>query len=137
MYFCCNTHTVIINSPSDGGKSYLTSVANLSFGQQEAAISLPASLFTHIIDEDNVEIFFAVHNMSTLFPYGGGRNAINDIVVRRQIPNTDMAMQTERQIGSPVLASTVVDSNFTNFDDLSEPVRVVLRLLRDVEVSDL
>ena len=135
---CC-VHDVIHKFPSGGGISYLTGVnegEDLIIGQpttqQEAAISLPASVFTRII-QTNVGIFFAFYNRPTLFPFREGRTTINNNIVRRQ---SDTVSDTERRIGSPILASTIVDDNFTNFDNLTEPVTVTLRLLSDLEVRN-
>ena len=79
--------------------------------QSDAAISLPASLFERIDDRDNVGIFFALHEASSLFPVGAGdsSNTFN-------FPS----------VGSHILAATVgVGINFQNLD---EPVSVLFRL---------
>ena len=76
--------------------------------QQNAAISLPASLFERIDDRLNVGVFFAFYETSTLFS-----------VDRPTLPRQTV-------VGSRVLAATVGPS--INFQDLDEPVTIVLRL---------
>ena len=78
--------------------------------QQDAAISLPASLFQNIADREDVGIFFALYNTSTLFPVNGGRNRGD---TRR------------REVGSRVLAATVGPD--LTFQNLTENVTIVLR----------
>ena len=78
--------------------------------RQDAAISLPASLFQNITDREDVGIFFALYNTSTLFPVDGG---INRNASRR------------REMGSRVLAATVGPG--LNFQNLTENVTIVLR----------
>ena len=95
--------------------------------QSDAAISLPASLFERIDDRDNVGIFFALHEASSLFPVGAGDSSNNF-----NFPS----------VGSHILAATVgVGINFQNLD---EPVSVLFRLQitnntvsRTVKMSDL
>ena len=82
--------------------------------QQDAAISLPASLFQTITDREDVGIFFALYNVSTLFPVNGGRN--------RNEPR-------RREVGSHVLAATVGPG--LNFQNLMENVTIVLRQITD------
>ena len=79
--------------------------------QQDAAISLPASLFQTITDREDVGIFFALYNSSTLFPVDGGKNRNES---RR------------REVGSRVLAATVGPG--LDFQNLMENVTIVLRL---------
>lgn len=81
------------------------------FSQQDNAIQLPPSLFETIATADNVGLFFAFYNMSTLFPVDGGY--------------IDKSAPRQTQVGSPVIASTVGGENFT-FDNLFEPVMVSL-----------
>ena len=80
--------------------------------QQDAAISLPASLFRTITDREDVGIFFALYNSSALFPVNGGINH-------------NASRQTE--VGSRVLAATVGPG--LNFPNLAENVTIVLRLV--------
>ena len=80
--------------------------------QQDAAISLPASLFQTIDGREDVGIFFALYNTSTLFPVSGG---INRNALRR------------REVGSRVLAATVGPG--LNFPNLEDNVTIVLRLV--------
>jgi hypothetical protein len=78
--------------------------------EQDAAISLPASLFQTITDREDVGISFALYNSSTLFPVDGGRNRN---ALRR------------REVGSRVLAATVGPG--LNFQNLTENITIVLR----------
>ena len=80
--------------------------------RQDAAISLPASLFESINDREDVGIFFALYDTPTLFPVNGGNN--------RGAPR-----QTE--VGSRVLAATVGPG--LNFPNLVDNVTIVLRLV--------
>ena len=79
--------------------------------QQDAAISLPASLFQTITDREDVGIFFALYNSSTLFPVDRGRD--------RDAPR-------RREVGSRVLAATVGPG--LDFQNLTENITIVLRL---------
>ena len=87
--------------------------------QQDAAISLPNSLFQMISDRTNVGVFFALYDTPTLFPVDGGSNI-----------NSDATRQTE--VGSRVLAATVGPG--INFQNLDDPVVIVLRLIPDGRV---
>ena len=78
--------------------------------QQDAAISLPASLFQNITDRKDVGIFFALYNTSSLFPINRGRN--------RGDPR-------RTEVGSRVLAATVGPD--LNFQNLTENITIVLR----------
>ena len=80
--------------------------------RQDAAISLPASLFESITDREDVGIFFAFYDTPTLFPVNGGSNR-------------DEPRQTE--VGSRVLAATVGPG--LNFLSLLDNVTIVLRLV--------
>ena len=75
-----------------------------------AAAFLPASLFRSITDLNSIGSFFAVYNSGTLFP----------------ITNATTVVDT------PVLAVTV--GSGLNFSNLTDPVRVLLRL-NELEVS--
>ena len=86
--------------------------------QQEAAISLPASLFERISDQTTVGVFYAFYRMPTLFPLAMNTSqATNDRSTR---------------VGSRVLAATV--GSGINFANLDEPVTAHLRLLSDIGV---
>ena len=87
--------------------------------QQDVAISLNASLFELIDDRDNVGIFFALYDNSTLFPVDGGSNI-----------NSNKPRQTE--VGSRVLAATVGPG--LNFQNLDDPVIIVLRIVTEQNV---
>ena len=87
--------------------------------QEDAAISLPASLFSSIVDREDVGIFFALYDSSTLFPVDG-RNT-----TRRRAPR-------RAEVGSSVLAATVGPG--LNFSMLSENVTVVFRLSTSFKV---
>ena len=79
--------------------------------QLDAAVSLPATLFEQIDDNDsNIGIFFALHEASTLFPIGGNPSS----TPRRA------------SVGSYILAATV--GSDINFQNLDEPITVLLRL---------
>ena len=80
------------------------------FPQQDAAISLPASLFQTITDREDVGIFFALYNSSTMFPVNGGRNSGDP---RR------------REVGSRILATTVGPG--LNFQNLTKNITIVFR----------
>ena len=81
---------------------------------QDAAISLPASLFERVNDQENVGVFFAFYETSTLFPVGR-ENAVSD---------NNTARQT--QVGSQIVAATVDSSK--ELTDLENPVTIVFRL---------
>ena len=71
--------------------------------QQDAAISLPASLFQTITDREDVGIFFALYNTSTLFPVNRG---------------LDRSAPRRTEVGSRILATTVgPDLDFPNLED--------------------
>ena len=80
--------------------------------QQDAAISLPASLFQNISNREDVGIFFALYNTSTLLPVNGGinRNA-----------------SRQREVGSRILAAIVGPG--LNFSNLVENITIVLQLI--------
>jgi hypothetical protein len=78
--------------------------------EQDAAISLPASLFQTITDREDVGITFALYSSSTLFPVDGGRNS---------------NASRRREVASRVLAATVGPG--LNFQNLTENVTIVLR----------
>ena len=80
--------------------------------QQDAAISLPASLFSRVNDRENIGVFFAFYETATLFPVGGGSSD-------RQAPR-------QTQVGSRILAATVDSAE--ELVDLEEPVTIVFRL---------
>ena len=80
--------------------------------QQDAAISLPASLFRRVNDRENIGVFFAFYETATLFPVGGGRS--------------DREAPRQTQVGSQILAATVDSAE--ELVDLEEPVTVVFRL---------
>ena len=91
---------------------------------QNAAIRLPASLFKRIDDRDDVGIFFALYDNSTLFPVDGGSNVNNDI---------DIPIRTE--VGSHVLAATVGPG--LDFPDLTDNIIIVFRLVKNVRLDRL
>ena len=92
--------------------------------QQDVAISLNASLFELIDDRDDVGIFFALYDNSTLFPVDGGSNVNNDI---------DIPIRTE--VGSHVLAATVGPG--LDFPDLTDNIIIVFRLVKNVRLDRL
>ena len=81
--------------------------------QLDAAVSLPATLFDQIDDRDNIGIFFALHEVSTLFPIGGN-------------PSSTFLSPRKASVGSHILAATVGPG--INFQNLDEPVTILLRL---------
>ena len=83
--------------------------------QQEAAISLPASLFESVQYHDNIGIFFAFYEQSTLFPV----NTDDD----------DSSAPSQVQVGSPVIASTVGGDN-SYIENLGEPVIITLKIVK-------
>ena len=95
-----------MSSGERGNTSITTLAVNLT-----AAVNLPASLFQSITNRTVVGMFFAVYNTGTLFPT---KNATT-------------------VVGSPVLGVAVGPG--LNFSNLTEPVRILLRL-HEVEVGD-
>ena len=88
--------------------------------QLDAAVSLPATLFEQIDDRDNIGIFFAWHEVSTLFPIGGNPSST----------------PRKASVGSHILAATVGPG--INFQNLDEPVTILLRLqITNGNVSEL
>ena len=85
--------------------------------QQEAAISLPASLFERVNDQESVGVFFAVYEMATLFP-------VTPAITNNNNNNVNSTLET--QVGSQVVAATV-DSG-QEITDLENPVTIVFRL---------
>ena len=81
--------------------------------QLDAAISLPASLFEQIDDRDNVGVFFALHEASTLFPVGGDFSGTFN-------------SSRKTSVGSHILAATVGPG--INFQNLDKPVTILFRL---------
>ena len=81
--------------------------------QLDAAVSLPATFFEQIDDRDNIGIFFALHEASTLFPIGGN-------------PSNTFLSPRKASVGSHILAATVGPG--INFQNLDEPVTILLRL---------
>ena len=78
--------------------------------QLDAAVSLPATLFEQTDDRDNIGIFFALHEASTLFPISGNLSST----------------PRKASVGSHILAATVGPG--INFQNLDEPVTILLRL---------
>ena len=87
-----------------------------------AAAFLPASLFQSITNRTSVGIVFVVYDTGALFPI---TNATE------QVQGTNASITTV--VGSPVLGVTVGPG--LNFSNLTEPVRILLRL-NELEVSD-
>ena len=80
--------------------------------QLDAFIGLPASLFGRIDDRPNVGIFFAYYELPIIFPVGG-----------EHIGN----LSKKTVVGSQVLAATVGPSASLNFQNLNEPITIILR----------
>ena len=81
--------------------------------QQDAAISLPASLFKRITSA-NVGVFFGLYKNATLFPVDGEK--------------ADNSASRRTQVGSQVLAATVGQNVSLQNLAQTESVTVVLRL---------
>ena len=81
--------------------------------QLSAAVSLPATLFERIDNRDNVGIFFALHEASTLLPAGGDFSGT-------------FSPPRKASVGSHILAATV--GSGINFQNLDEPVTVLFQL---------
>jgi hypothetical protein len=79
---------------------------------QTAAIRLPASLFKTITNQEDVGIFFALYNTSTLLPVNGGFSR-------------DAPRRTE--VGSHILAAIVGPG--LNFSNLMQSVTIVFELI--------
>ena len=84
--------------------------------QQEASVSLPASLFQKIDGSSNIEVFYGIYNSSILFPVSASQG--NDTSADRQT-----------QVVSNVVAVTV--GRNVPFQNLPEPVMIVLRLQKE------
>ena len=78
--------------------------------QQDAIISLPASLFKRFDDHEHIGMFFAFYEIVTLFP-----------LARR---NNSSGMATK--VGTQVVGATVNTSK--SLLDLEEPVTIIFRL---------
>lgn len=81
--------------------------------EQDAAISLPASLFQNIVDREDVGLFFALYDTSILFPINGEDNISRDAPRRLEV-------------GSRIVAATVGPD--LHFQNLEENVTIVLRI---------
>ena len=90
---------------------------------ETAAAYLPASLFQSITNRTSVGIVFALYDTGALFPI---TNAT------QQYQETDASTTTV--VGSPVLGVTVGPG--LNFSNLTESVRILLRLNEELEVGD-
>ena len=80
--------------------------------EQDAAISLPDSLFQVVNDSGNVGVFFGLYQTSILFPVGGG--------------STDSNAPRQPQVCSQVLAATVGQN--MSLQNLEQSVTVTFRL---------
>ena len=83
---------------------------------QDAAISLPASLFQNITDRDNVGLFFALYDTPILFPINGEGN------ISRHAPRRP-------GVGSHILGAIVGPD--LSFQNLKENITIVLRLVTE------
>ena len=104
---------------SSGGQTGNTSFSTLN-ESETAAVFLPPSLFQSI--DTSVGIVFAVYNTGALFP-------ITNATQQDQGKNASITTV----VGSPVLAVTI--GSGLNFNNLTEPVRILLRL-NELEVGD-
>ena len=87
-----------------------------------AATFLPASLFQSITNRTSVGMVFVVYDSGALFPI---TNATE------QVQGTNASITTI--VGAPILSATVGSKQ--NFSNLTEPVRVLLRL-HELEVGN-
>ena len=101
---------------TDGSEALLLSNNQMTPGllspQQNAAISLPQSLFQMINNSDDIGVFFGVYETATLFPVGEANIA------------SDPSRQF--QVCSNVVAATVGQN--MSIQNLEDSVTVVLRL---------
>ena len=81
-------------------------------------ISLPGSVFERINDTNSIGLVFTLYGESTLFPVRNGTNNSATMTV----------------VGSRIIAASVAQRN-TTFEDLSEPVIILLPLEIGDEVS--
>jgi hypothetical protein len=83
--------------------------------EQDAAISLPATLFQRVNDQENVGVFFAFYETATLFP------------IRRQTAViVDDEIISETEVGSQIVAASIDSSQ--EITNLEIPVTIVFRL---------
>ena len=106
---------IVITTELGNGKPILGD-GNEVMPDQDAAISLPASLFHTITDRENVGLFFALYDSPILFPINGEGNISRD-APRRSV------------VGSHILAATVGPD--LHFQKLSENVTITLRLVAE------
>ena len=114
-----NNVVIIIMTELGNGKPILgdgNEVAQL-MPSQNAAISLPASLFETITDRENVGLFFALYDTSILFPVNGESNISKDT-------------PRQSEVGSRIVATTVGPD--LHFENLKETVTIILRLTNNV-----
>ena len=89
------------------------STPGLLVPQQNADISLPASLFQRINDTENVGIFFTFYQMDTLFPVGGVSM------------DSGVANYKRTQVGTSIVGATIISSADTT--DLKDPVVITFK----------
>jgi hypothetical protein len=82
-------------------------------------ISLPGTVFERINDTNSTGLVFTLYEESTLFPV---RNSTNNSATRTVV-------------GTRIIAATIAQRN-TSFEDLSEPVIILLPLEIGDEVSE-
>lgn len=83
--------------------------------QQDAIISLPASLFERFHDRENIGMFFSFYETATLFP-----------LVRRSNTSGMARKLKYSKVGTQVVGATVNTSK--ELLDLEEPVTVIFQL---------
>ena len=114
-YYCYNTATIIIDN-DDSTNSGPVTPGRLP-PKQDAAISLPATLFQRVDNQESVGVFFAFYETATLFPVSvQSQNAI--------IEDGEIIRETE--VGSQIVAATI-DSD-QEIIDLEDPVTIMFRL---------
>ena len=84
---------------------------------QGANVSLPPSLFQMINSSTNVGVFYGIYNSSTLFPVAA-------------LQGNDTSADRQPQVVSNVVAVTVGQNDMT-FENLSQPVTIVLGLQKE------
>ena len=110
-----------INGTSFRSSDQTGSIISSLSANETAAAFLPASLFNLIQNHGKLGIYFNVYNSGVLFP------------VKNETQSLGSNSSVTTVIGSPVLAATV--GPMLSFSGLAEPVRILLRLNEELEVS--
>ena len=122
IYLLQQLHTELAtNGKSIHSSDQTGSIISTLSANETAAAFLPASLFNLTQNGSKLGIYFNVYNSGVLFP------------VKNQTQSLGSNSSVTTVIGSPVLAATV--GPMLNFSGLAEPVRILLRLNEELEVS--